>query len=154
MYLIPFVMALAGMLAMVTGYFFSHTSAESATGVDIDRYRAAAMADNFIVYRAAVQQYAEANPAITGTVATLSLPLPPGFTSMGNWTNTLTATTVYVYSTAGVEGPIFSAQPDAPWLREWVAGYNQNGTWVTGAGNGSALPAYIPNGSVVSVIQR
>lgn len=153
MYAIPLVLLLATLIPMQTGYFFSK-QAESATGVEIDRYRAAAQAENFLAYRTAVMRYAELNPSAIGTIANASLPLPSGFISIGSWTNRLTTTTAYVYSSTGTEGPILSAQPDAIWLRDWIAGYKQGGVWRTGAGDGVVLPAYIPNGSVVSVIQR
>lgn len=154
MYSFALVMMLTGLLTLSTGQFFSQQGAESATGSDPWHYRAAAQVDNFLVYRAAVMRYAELNPSATGTIAPASLSLPTGFVSLGSWTNNLTATTAYVYSGTGSEGPILAAQPDAPWLHDWIAGYNQGGTWMTGSGAGAALPAYIPNGSVVSVIQR
>jgi hypothetical protein len=153
-YAIPVILMLASLYPLTTGYFFSHQGATSATGVDVGRLIESAQTDNFLAYRTAVMRYAELNPGVTGTVANTSLPLPLGFTSLGAWTNTLTATTAYVYSSTGAEGEILSAQPEAPWLRDWIAGYNQGGTWVTGNGIGLALPGYIPNGSVVAVIQR
>ncbi len=155
MYIIPFVFLIASFFQMSTGYFFTKQNTTTATGV-MDGYQlASAQTDNFMVYRAAVMSYAEINPAATGTIANALLPLPAGFISLGNWTNTLTASTIYVYSSTGTEGAILAAQPGAPWLRDWIAGYNQNGTWVTGSGAGTGiLPGYIPNGSVTAVIQR
>lgn len=154
LYAVPFLLMLASLYPVVTGYFFSEQNATSATGVSNGYQLAAAQTENFLVYRAAVMRYSELNAPAIGTIPIASLPLPSGFYAIGAWTNTLTPTVAYIYSSTGAEGPILSAQPGAAWLRDWIAGYNRSGVWTTGAGAGLALPAYIPNGSVVAVIQR
>lgn len=141
---------LASFLPMATGHFFSRQHAIAESG----RIRQATQAENFMVYRAAVMRYAELNPSVLGTIAPSSLPLPVGFVAAGAWTNSLTNTTIYVYSSTGSEGPILSAQDEAQWLHGWIAGYNQGGTWMTSSGAAGALPNYIPNAAVVAVIQR
>lgn len=113
-----------------------------------DEIMARVQAEHFLAYRKAVVFWAQANPGSTGTVADASLPLPPGFSNGAGWVNNTQGGVVYVYGTPSraVGDVLFEACGRSP-----LVGMKQGGQLVTAQGTITALPAWIPDGSMVGI---
>ncbi|WP_319764079.1 type IV pilus biogenesis protein PilM [Maridesulfovibrio sp.] len=134
---------LLGVLAMVTP--------ETLINTHMNEPQARAVAVNFGVYRNAVNEFAIARPnAFTGIPIPLSLlDLPSGWKSMRAWTNRPDGGNLYVW------GPIKegeAAEIMTLFMNSYAVGIKRNGSLVNAHGIGIALPAFIPNGNIVSVI--
>ncbi len=134
---------LLGVLAMVTP--------ETLLDTHSNEYQVRAVAVNFGIYRNAVNEYAISNPSALGGIAIpLSLlDLPSGWKSMRAWTNRPDGGNLYVW------GPIKegeAAEIMKRFMNSYAIGIKRNGSLVNAHGIGIALPTFIPNGSIVSVI--
>ncbi|WP_319779091.1 type IV pilus biogenesis protein PilM [Maridesulfovibrio sp.] len=134
---------LLGVLAMVTPETFLNTHS--------NEYQAQAVAVNFGTYRNAVNEYAISNPSALGGIAIPRslLDLPSGWKSMRAWTNRPDGGNLYVW------GPVKegeAAEIMELFMNSYAIGVKRNGSLVTAHGTDMALPAFIPNGNIVSVI--
>jgi len=134
---------LLGVLAMVTP--------ETLLPTHSNESQASAVAVNFGVYRNAVNEFAIANPnAFEGIPIPLSLlDLPSGWKSMRAWTNRPDGGNLYVW------GPVQKGEATEImklFMNSYAVGIKRNGSLVNTHGTGIALPSFIPNGNIVSVI--
>lgn len=133
---------LLGVLAMVTPETL-------LTHSEKDQGRAVAV--NFGIYRNAVNEYVLANPSAAGgiPIPMSLLYLPSGWKSMRAWTNRPDGGNLYVW------GPVKNgeaAEIMELFMNSYAVGIKRNGSLVNAHGSGTALPAFIPTGSIVSVI--
>lgn len=118
---------------------------------DIERVHA--MSANFAYYRAAVNDYAHNNPAANGVIPDASLSLSPTWNNTGSWQNQIDSGLVYVFGEIDEEGLVNL-------LKELKfpasIGRKIGGNLVTAAAGdtGFGLPAFIPDGSVVSMVYQ
>ncbi len=134
---------LLGVLAMVMP--------ETLINTHMNEPQARAVAVNFGVYRNAVNEFAIGRPnAFTGIPIPISLlDLPSGWKSMRSWTNRPDGGNLYVW------GPVKegeAAEIMKLLMNSYAVGIKRNGSLVNAHGTGIALPAFIPNGNIVSVI--
>jgi hypothetical protein len=111
-------------------------------------------ATNFLAYRTAVQKYLQANPSATGTISDTSL-APfwlPGYVRDLNWTNLVSGSALYVFSTREVDHGTLNAIWNKS-SENVLAGTKNpvNGRLLSfnGLDTGVVLPANIPNNAVV-----
>jgi len=109
-------------------------------------------AANYLVYRNAVNLYAVQNPGFSGTIPTASLDLQPEWNNLKGWTNRVDAATdrVYVYGPIQKGGVAHAARIN----NSAAIGTNRSGTLehpIHGS-VGVNVPAFIPDGNIVSVI--
>lgn len=126
-----------------TGFNDTHTTCEENT----------IMANEFLLYKEAVNKYARINPGFTGTVPDASLPLPLTINLSGHWHNNIEpGRFVYVYGDikAGLLRTILAQAKKAITI-----GVNNNGTLYSPVVGDLAfvVPAWVPNQSILSVIQ-
>ncbi|NDV26912.1 type IV pilus biogenesis protein PilM [Desulfovibrio sp. JC010] len=133
-----------GLLAMLTpDSFLQH---------EVKQGKAKAVAVNFGTYRNAVNDFAIARPnAFGGIPIPISLlDLPSGWKSMRAWTNRPDGGNIYVW------GPVQGAEAGEImdlFMESYAIGIKRSGSLVTAHGTGIALPSFIPNGNIVSVIR-
>jgi hypothetical protein len=132
-----------GLMALFGIHSISHSSNE--------REQDHAVAINFATYRRAVNIHALATPGVSGTIDKPILGLPKEWVSIHPWTNTVISGRCYVY------GPATSSEVLATrklLMGSQAIGTKTNGQLVTSSGIGISLPAFIPEGSLVSVIMQ
>lgn len=135
---------LLGVLAMLTpDSFLQHHANEG---------KAEALAINFGTYRNAVNEFAIARPTAFGgiPIPVSLLDLPSGWKSMRAWTNRPDGGNLYVW------GPIKEGEATEImelFMNSYAVGIKRNGSLVNAHGTGIALPTFIPNGCIVSVIR-
>jgi hypothetical protein len=109
---------------------------------------------NLIAYRKAVLRYLEVNPSTTGTISDASLAAYwlPGYIRDANWTNVISGSTLYIYSTASVTRSTLDllyvkSQNSAMIGRK----HDTNGKLISANGfdTGVNLPAAIPSNAIV-----
>jgi hypothetical protein len=125
--------------------FGVHSISSSSTANKQDH----AVAVNFTAYRRAVNIHALATPGVSGTIDHPILGLPSEWIPLYPWTNIVTNGCCYVY------GPSTSSEILATrklLMGSQAIGTKINGQLVTSHGIGISLPAFIPEGSLVSVI--
>ncbi|CCO24029.1 type IV pilus biogenesis protein PilM [Maridesulfovibrio hydrothermalis] len=118
--------------------------------VQIETHKAESVAVNYGIYRNAVNRFATGTVTITsGQIPDSYLDLPSGWKPMRAWSNRVENGNCYVWGFAG--------RAEADEIRElfmnsYAVGVKRNGHLVNGHGTGIALPAFIPERSIVSVI--
>jgi hypothetical protein len=111
-------------------------------------------ATNFFAYRAAVQRYLQANPSATGTIQDASLATfwLPGYVRDPNWTNLVSGSALYVFSTMAVDHGTLNAIWNKS-SENVLAGTKNPVTGrllsFNGFDTGVVLPASIPNNAIV-----
>lgn len=124
----------------------------SRTNVDANTTEAAAIAGNMIVYRNAVSPYAHNNPTAVGTINDSALNLPTWYQRIAGVNNYVNTGTGYVYfSTSRPElaYQILKATHNTINIGIKQGGYLINPLSTTNYSAPTALPAAIPDGSVV-----
>lgn len=140
---------LAAVLALV-GTLFLQTG--SRTAANANGTEAAAIVGNMMVYRNAVSPYARNNPAAVGTVIDSALGLPSWYQRIAGVNHYLNAGTGYVYFSTTrpeVAYQILKASNNAINTGIKRSGYLVNPLSTTNYSSPVALPAAIPEGSVV-----
>jgi hypothetical protein len=144
-------------MPFASGFFQQVTTSESITTT-----RSGITLDNYLAYRSAVITYTEQNPAFTGVVQdnTLVNLLPPGYIKLEQWTNQISATDIVIYGSQNI-GTISASSDTAVYLDNYIVGYAKNGNWVingvcapTPAGLCVAAPAYVPDGAILSLLNK
>lgn len=107
------------------------------------------VATNYVVYRNAAITYAVNNPAIAGTLTPAILGLPSDWRALRSWKNRVEGNTLYVYGSATSQ-EVVAVQNMLK--GSFAVGVNQNNHLVTSHGTGVALPSFIPEGSLTTVI--
>lgn len=110
-------------------------------------------ATEFIIYRDAVQNYAEQNPTFSGSVSTQNLNLPPGITLPNGVGNYITpyGTGNAVVSYYKPAGPIAFSQPQSSYMMDWSYGYVNNGKFYSYLGGQPiSIPGTAPQGDIMS----
>ncbi len=111
--------------------------------------KAHTVAVNYAVYRNAAFAYAQQHKPSDGIIATSSLSLPTEWQALRTWTARMEDTCCYVFGEVSVD-EIHAARE---LFQDSVAmGYAQNGKLMPQLGNAVALPSFIPDGNIVSVI--
>jgi hypothetical protein len=136
---------MVGMIAFWS--FINHDSRD-----ELKTARTEILLGNFGLYRTAVNEYVKKTHQ-TGVIPAAGLKIPTGWINLGGWTNLVQASgsdiLCYVYGKA-------TAVDRAALLRLYkysaTIGFNSGGKWMR---NGAQmnLPAQIPDGALVSVIQ-
>lgn len=105
---------------------------------------------SILVYRNAVAEYAYSNPAFVGIVSDALLNLPSWYVKPPNLSNYIFNTKSYSFYTGSLPG---LAGELARQTESIHVGTNQNGVLLAPnmVNSGIALPAQIPNGSVVLI---
>ncbi|SIN93575.1 type IV pilus biogenesis protein PilM [Halodesulfovibrio marinisediminis] len=107
------------------------------------------IATNYVVYRNAAITYAVNNPVTTGTLTPAMLGLPSDWRALRIWQNRVEGNTLYVYGTASSQ-EIVAVQNILK--GSFAVGVNQNNHLVTSHGTCVALPSFIPEGNLTTVI--
>lgn len=110
---------------------------------------ACTVATNYVVYRNAAITYAVNNPAIAGTLTPAMLGLPSDWRALRSWQNRVEGNTLYVYGSATSQ-EVVAVQNILK--GSFAVGVNQNNHLVTSHGTGVALPSFIPEGNLTTVI--
>ena len=150
-------LSFAALIPFASGFF-----QQVSTGESITTTRSGITLDNYLAYRSAVITYTEQNPAFTGVVqdnAIVNL-LPPGYNKLAQWTNQITTTEIVIYGSQNI-GTISPSPDTAAYLDNYIIGYAKNGNWVvngvcspTPAGLCVAAPAYVPDGAILSLLDK
>jgi type II secretory pathway pseudopilin PulG len=138
---IAVVSILLGVIAVLGGSFPSSSGDDG--GAD-------AVAHNFLSYRAAVNHVALYTPQPDGAVSGASLNLPSTWAPVRNWRNQIQGGRCYVWGNASAD-EIRAAQRGLN--DSYSIGTAINGHIVTAHGSGEALPGFIADGSIVSVVE-
>lgn len=109
-----------------------------------------AVATNYAAYRSAVFVYVYGHRNHSGVVPIGVLTLPTGWQALREWSARVDGGRCYVYGTASPE--------EIAAVREFyqgslALGMASNGRLVPQMGNAITVPAFIPNGSLVSVTE-
>ncbi|WP_432737323.1 type IV pilus biogenesis protein PilM [Maridesulfovibrio sp. FT414] len=112
--------------------------------------KAESVATNYGVYRNAVNKFATGNASIAaGEISESLLDLPSGWKAIRSWANRLDGGNLYVW------GPVNSIEAEQIrelFLNSYAIGIKRDGALLNNHGTGVALPGFIPEGSIVSVI--
>lgn len=115
-------------------------------------YKPHSVAVNFAIYRNAVNKYVIGNsPLAAEEISASLLDLPSGWKPMRIWANRLNSGNCYVW------GPVQKAEAaeiSKLFMGSHAIGVKRNGSLVTAHGTGIALPVFIPEKSIVSVISQ
>lgn len=114
---------------------------------------AAALAANFLVYRAAVRTYYRANPTAGPVVSTAALTLPSGYRAIEPWQNVRTGGgLVFVYG--GADSYVLAAMERAQRSSGMSVGRVQNARLMSPAYGdlGIVVPATVPEGALAAVL--
>lgn len=155
-----FFFAFLALLPFASGYFYTTTTSESHSST-----RSAITLENYLAYRSAVITYTERTPAFTGVIPDNALVnlLPTGYRKSGQWTNQISSTQIVIYGSQniGVLSAASLADDTASYLSDYIVGYAKNGNWningvcaPTPAGNCVAAPAYVPEGAILSLLDK
>lgn len=113
-----------------------------------------AIAINYAVYRNAVFTHVIKTPTASNSVTESVLKLPKGWHSLRSWQNRITSTGTtricYVFGSASMEE--ISAMRKL-FMGSAAVGYKKGGVLLPAQGGSITLPAFIPEGAVVSVIE-
>jgi hypothetical protein len=109
-----------------------------------------AVAVNYAVYRNAVFLYVAAHRGYSGTIQQASLSLPNDWRAMRAWSARVDGGRCYVYGEASQEE--IAAVRDL-FHGSFALGMASGGRLVPVLGNAIAVPAFIPNGYLVSVTE-
>lgn len=139
----------AAILSLVLGAAIMLTPPDYNASWRQDALRAQGQAGSFVTYRTAATKFAAGSPGFVGVVPTASLALPGHFVNQGLWTARMESGWVYVYGSplAATVNGVLELMGDTEQV-----GLKQSGTLFSPLyGNtGTALPAWIPNGAIVS----
>lgn len=153
MYGYALVLLLISILPLSSGFFYSNLNKTGARYEADFNIRKSVLFDNFIYYRQAVIGYVEKNPGYTGSIPDNLLVFQSGFNVIGPWANFVSANQIYIYSSTPNRG-LLEAVPNSPWLGIYLIGYKINGFLVTPTDTNQPLPLYIPEDSLVSLINK
>lgn len=134
---------LIGVMAMVSLNIFTERGSTTVKSIAV----------NYGVYRNAVFDHVIKTPTATGTVPSANLPLPASWQAMRSWQHSITAGNpriCYVYGAGSMEE--INAIRDL-FMGSFAVGYKQNGALFPVHGVSVPLPAFIPDGFIVSVIE-
>lgn len=150
MHLIVYFFIFLSIIPISSGYLQSVLYAEPASII-----KKSSLIDNFVTYRQAVLTFADQHKDFVGTISDSQLAnlLPPNFVKTGSWTNYLSTDQTIIY--AQIAGDIVSSNTlklDAK-INKYV-GYARNQRWITSLGDNCAAPNYVPNGALLSMINR
>ncbi|MCT4625664.1 type IV pilus biogenesis protein PilM [Halodesulfovibrio sp.] len=110
-----------------------------------------AMATNYAVYRNQVIHYAVKHPSSTGILSTAALGLPVHWRALRDWKNRIVGNHVYVYG----EASAYEATAIQSLFKgSFAVGVKKAGRLESINGSGTALPAFIPENNIVTVIIR
>ncbi|MBF0482503.1 MAG: type IV pilus biogenesis protein PilM [Desulfovibrionaceae bacterium] len=112
-------------------------------------YKPQAVALNFAFFRSAAHQYVFAGHKTPGTVPVGSLQLPPGWTMMRAWNAQVAAGYLYIWGVASPDE--IAAARNLSW-NSYAIGRVSGGVLVPGNGCTTPIPAFVPDGNIVSVI--
>lgn len=135
------IMILSLLLGVIA--FFQWSPDSSDTG------KAHTIAVNYAIYRNAAFYYAQKYKPSDGIIATSVLDLPSEWQSLRIWTAQMDDTCCYVFGEANADE--IDAVCDL-FQASLAVGYAQNGKLMPQLGNAVALPSFIPDGNIVSVI--
>lgn len=149
--LIVAMVALLGFVAIVASMM------SSTAAPDYAFLEARAAAKNMLLYKQAATMYYAANPSATGVVtdASLGTYLPAGYTKHYDWTANINGGYAYVYTTdlaaasATAIAKSLSTLSDDSFLTGRKVGSNLVSS--SRGDTGIVLPAFVPNGSPVSM---
>lgn len=132
---------LLGVMAMLTP--------ESA--FQTETFKAESIAANYGIYRNAVNNYVTGNATVAEGIAIPSslLALPSGWKPMRAWVSRLDGGNLYVW------GPVEGSEADEIrklFMNSYAIGVKRSGHLVNTHGTGIALPSFIPENNIVSVI--
>lgn len=132
-----------GIMAMLSLSIFNGLNTDSKKHIAV----------NYGVYRNAVFEYVIKNPTAVSNIPLASLKLPVGWQAVRSWQHSITADNpriCYVYGPASME-EINAVR--TLFMGSFAVGYKQNGKLQPVHGVSVPLPALIPDGSLVSVIE-
>lgn len=130
---------LLGVIAMYAAHAPFGQSDESAQSI----------ATNYVIYRNAAIMCAVNNPAIAGTLTPAMLGLPSDWRALRSWKNRVEGNMLYVYGEATSQEIV---AVEKILKGSFAVGVNRNNRLVTAHGTGVALPSFIPEGNVTTVI--
>ena len=107
------------------------------------------IATNYVIYRNAAIMCAVNTPASTGSLTPAMLGLPSDWRALRSWKNRIEGNTLYVYGEATAQEVV---AVEKILKGSFAVGVNQNNRLITAHGTGVALPAFIPEGCVTTVI--
>jgi len=120
------------------------------------------MADNFLTYRDAVENYVETHPTFSGSIpfATLEASgfLPVGYTALANWQNTTIGNQVMAWGPVPVGASFYLARDSSYCYDVGVASAGDVGSGgnvysaALGVIQKGDVPSYVPDGYAVSII--
>lgn len=134
---------LLGAIAMLGIQLFNSPSGQNVNSIAV----------NYGIYRNAVFEHAIKNPTAINTLPLSSLSLPAGWKAIRAWEHRITAgnpRVCYVYGPASME-EINAVR--RLFLGSFAVGYKKDGVFFPLHGAQLPLPAFIPDGSLVSVIE-
>jgi len=145
--------------AYILGYYFLLLSLLLASYLYFNQNNqknlnpAVTQASNFVVYKDAVQNYAEQNPSFSGSVPISSLVVPNGIAPPNGFGDYITPynSARAVISYYSPIGTFPHNQPQANFMMDWIYGYVNNGNFYPYLGNYSvSIPGVAPQGDVMS----
>ena len=150
MHLLAYFFIFLAIIPISSGYLQSAIYQESASVI-----KESSLIDNFVTYRQAVLTFSDQHHDFVGTITDSQLAnlLPPNFVKTGKWSNYLNADQTVIY--AQVAGDVLSSNTLNldPQINKYV-GYARNGRWISALGDNCASPNYVPNGALLSMINR
>lgn len=149
--LIIAMIALLGLVVIVSSMMVG------VTAPDYSFLEAKAAAKNMLLYKQAAVGYFTANPAASGVIADASLAvyLPTGYTKHYNWTANISGGYAYVYTSdvAAASAPAIANALSVLSADSLLTGRKVSSNLFSSSrgDTGIALPAFVPNGSPVSM---
>jgi len=119
------------------------------------QHKAEAIAQNFIIYRNSIREYAGNNPGFSGEITTNTL--PNTWRDTGLWTNTMSSGIAYVYGDPppGVEAVVMDklGYPINTGVKSGGVLVSQAPSGGNKITNDVPIPASVPAGNLVSVFK-
>ena len=109
-----------------------------------------AIAVNYAIYRNEVFRYVYENNGLSGDIPLTVLDLPESWRALRNWRSRVDAGRCYVYGDASMQEIMAVRQL---FRGSFALGMAGNGRLIPVMGNVITVPAFIPNGSLVSVTE-
>ena len=109
-----------------------------------------AIAVNYAIYRNEVFRYVYENNGLSGDIPLAVLDLPESWRALRNWRARVDAGRCYVYGDASMQEIMAVRQL---FRGSFALGMASNGRLIPVMGNVITVPAFIPNGSLVSVTE-
>ena len=109
-----------------------------------------AIAVNYAIYRNEVFRYVYENNGLAGDIPLAVLNLPDSWRALRNWRARVDAGRCYVYGDASMQEVMAVRQL---FRGSFALGMASNGRLIPVMGNVITVPAFIPNGSLVSITE-